>query len=194
MTSTRQPSRSSDSRRALIATCLTAFLFGSCQCAEDAPVAEADAPAPEPTAAPAAAPTAAPPAAAPAATPEVADYELVSGAWNVVSVSTPQGTVTASGPHARVMFTGDAVEGTDGLRFSGETGCNGLAGDYHATPGGELQVSHAMGSTNRDCSDEILAVEDALTMALTTASSYSISGDELTIRHDGGTITLKAGS
>ena len=39
-----------------------------------------------------------------------------------------------------------------------------------------------MGSTSRDCADDVLAVEDALTMGLISASSFSIEGDELTIQ------------
>ncbi len=173
------------SRRIALTACLTVMLTASCQCADDAPVAEA----PEPDA-PAAAPSAAP---APAAAAP-ADAEFAGNTWTVTMVHAADGSMVgpAASAAATLIFTTDA-QGS-GYRLDGHTGCNGIGGDYHTDAGGGLEVASAMGSTSRDCPADVLALEDALTMGLISASSYSIDGNELTIEFDGGSIMATSGN
>ena len=76
-----------------------------------------------------------------------------------------------------------------GYRLDGHTGCNGIGGDYNASADGQLGLANAMGSTDRSCSDAVLAIEDAMTMGLSSATAYSIDRDMLTITFDGGSMT-----
>ncbi len=172
-----------------VAGCLALLVLGSCQCGEDAEVEDVAVSTVEQPAEMAETPAAA------AAEDTPLTYDLAPNTWTLVSIETPTGSVPVpASAGAMLVFTLEAVEGTTAYRLDGHAGCNGLGGDYQATSEGELLVASAMGSTDRSCPDEVLAVEDAMTMGLTSVSSYSISGNMLTITFDGGSMTFKAGS
>lgn len=88
-----------------------------------------------------------------------------------------------------------AVEGVDaGLTFnedgtvSGNSGCNGLGGDY-TVEGDEITFGEFV-STLMACDDPIMAQEEAAHKVMTGTATYKIDGEGLTITKDSNVLVL----
>ena len=112
---------------------------------------------------------------------------LAGSAWNVVSYN--------NGKQAVVSLLADTTIslnfGTDG-RVSGNAGCNEYTGSY-TTGGSNLYVS-ALATTFKLCHkpDGVMVQEQQYVTALSSASTYEIAGDTLTIRDGSGAMQVVA--
>ena len=77
----------------------------------------------------------------------------------------------------------------DGSRVSGFAGCNGFAGNFQQH-GATLRLGDKLAMTRMACVGEGDTLETAFTKALTSVSTYRISGDRLELRDAQGTVRM----
>ncbi len=104
----------------------------------------------------------------------------------------------AGGWSATSIYTGDAIESIAAgnpltlefvdPRVSGNAGCNTFSGDYALSGHDEIEIG-PLATTRRACVDPALATqEQQYTAALELATTYRVTGDQLTLFRPGGTI------
>lgn len=106
---------------------------------------------------------------------------LANIVWSLVSYGPADAPVTTL-PETPVTatFSAQGVAGTGG--------CNSYSGPFQYN---ENTVSFgALISTKMACADDVMAQENAYFAALSTASSYAITGGQLQITYDGGVLTF----
>lgn len=77
---------------------------------------------------------------------------------------------------------------TDG-KVAGSSGCNQYSGTYTVS-GTTIQISSSLASTMMACSQELMEQESAYLQAFTEAKSFSINGDQLTLKDANNTAIL----
>jgi putative lipoprotein len=110
-------------------------------------------------------------------TPGISSLEGTS--WTVTGVNNGRGGVEATTLTEKLS----ATFGPDGA-FSG-VACNNMAGTYQVTGTDGLTISK-LAATMMACTPEMNALESQYTAALGQVSTYTISGDTLTLRDSGG--------
>jgi heat shock protein HslJ len=86
---------------------------------------------------------------------------------------------------------GDETAGTGNL--SGYSGCNQFFGSYTIEEGSALKVG-PLGATRRLCGEPLDDLEQRVLSTLSAATTFSVSGDRLTIEFDGGTLLFGGGA
>lgn len=123
-------------------------------------------------------PPAATPAPTPSATPSAtaaAGSALVGPTWLLDALA---GQAPASGTSVTATF---AADGT----LSGSGGCNRFTGRYTAT-GTTIRVEDALASTMMACDEPVMAQETAFFAALTSARTFAVASEQLTLSAEGG--------
>jgi len=115
---------------------------------------------------------------------------LEGTAWKVTGVN--NGNAAVVGTAATEALT--LSFGTGGA-LTGFTGCNDLTGNYTTTAPDQLTLSGGR-STQKTCSSDAATLETQYLDALHAATTYTIAGDQLTLRNsDGATqVTLRLSS
>jgi PKD repeat protein len=112
-----------------------------------------------------------------AAAPIVIHANLEGGSWHLTTVL-PGTDITAQFNRGQV---------------SGSSGCNNYSGTYTAQESsitsGSLVIS-ALSGGQRQCADDVMALEARYLEALQSATQYSIQGDTLTISYVGGALVF----
>jgi heat shock protein HslJ len=121
---------------------------------------------------------------------------LVSHEWILETIRMGDWSQTTDSLERRpaVRFAtelGDETAGTGNL--SGYSGCNRFFGTYSIEEGGTLRVG-PLGTTRRLCGEPLDDLERRVVSSLSTATTFSVSGDRLTIEFDGGTLVFGAGA
>jgi heat shock protein HslJ len=104
----------------------------------------------------------------------------------------------AGGWNATGVYTGDAIESTApgstptlefvDTRVSGNAGCNTFSGDYVLSGHDGIEIG-PLASTRKACADPaVTRTEQQYLAALDLATTYRVTGDQLTLFRPGGTI------
>ena len=110
----------------------------------------------------------------------------VEGPWNVISVNNGQGAVTSvAGVSAAFSFLPDGL-------IQGFGGCNNFSGGY-SVDGESIAIGPLM-ATQIACPDPAGSFESQLLAALDAAATWSVSGDTLELRDEGGALQVQAES
>jgi heat shock protein HslJ len=110
---------------------------------------------------------------------------LAGTAWRILSINNGNQAVVSVVAGTVVTL----VLGDDGLA-NGSTGCNDYRTVYVSDPS-SLSFGPVL-TTRRACADTLASQEQSLLAALAASSTYTIDGNLLTVRDDGGTIQFTA--
>jgi heat shock protein HslJ len=105
-------------------------------------------------------------------TSQIPDAPLTNTRWKLIKL--PGMEMPLLQKDAFIQFT------TENNRAFGSGGCNNLMGSYTVSEK-KLKLAQ-MASTMMACTQEIMQVESAFSIALTETDSYSISGDSLKLK------------
>jgi heat shock protein HslJ len=111
--------------------------------------------------------------------------QALRGDWDVTSLYT--GNAISSpvpGSTLTLEFTGKQA--------SGESGCNSFSGPYEASGTDAITIG-PLASTLRACADAAIGTQEQQYLAaLELATTYQVTGNQLTLFRDGGTIAVTA--
>ena len=107
--------------------------------------------------------------------------DALAGGWNATSVYTGDAIQSTVAGSALTLEFADA-------RASGNAGCNTFSGDYKLSGQDGIKIG-PLAATRRACVDPAVTIqEQQYTAALELATTYQVTGDQLTLFRPGGTI------
>jgi heat shock protein HslJ len=109
----------------------------------------------------------------------------VTGTWQVTGVNNGRQALESTELTAALSLT----FGEDGT-VSGSDGCNRLAGSY--TVDGDALTVEVAGGTMMACEPDVTALAEQFRAALDAASTFEVTGDQLTLRDDEGAMQVTA--
>jgi heat shock protein HslJ len=110
---------------------------------------------------------------------------IAGSQWKVTGVNT--GTAVESNQLTGALT---ATFGSDGS-FTASGGCNQIAGTYQSTGTDGLIINLAAG-TQKACDPAVMALEQQYTKALSSTSTFKVTGDTLTLTDPKGAIQVTA--
>ncbi len=107
------------------------------------------------------------------------DAEIAGPTWNLTEL---QGSAPIDGTSIDLTITEDGVSGT--------SGCNRYMGPV-TVDGNQLTLGPDLASTMMACAEDVMAQETEYLEALSSVTTYEISGDELLLMDSGATVVAR---
>ena len=105
--------------------------------------------------------------------------DLTGQAWVLTELT---GKTLVAGTSITALFSADG-------KMGGSSGCNRYGGTYTVT-GNTIQITSPLASTMMACEQEIMDQESAYLKALGEAKSFSVTGDQLTLKDGNSTLLV----